>query len=533
MTVLYVLPRRYDLLNSVCLTEGPPVTGEQLEYDRPLADLVARQRRRLGLSHGQLVKRINGLAKAEGEHCGYSPQTIGEIERKGRIPHPVNLRWLATAIADEQIAVDDVLTAAEQQSLNKQQAMQAQAATADPGQGRGVGAFAQSTTQVIAQVRAALGYAGYGWVADAIAMGATVEFENVTAAADRRWVRVGERAVLMEQRDTLMLSAFCAAFGITPILREPDHAQTERLAAAVQRPRITDVQVVHHLRHVLAEQREIDDIVGPGYLLRSAASQLEMVERLLREAKPQVRELLLPLAGEWAQFAWWLSVDARDLAQASKFYTRATEWSHDGNDPQLGGFLLSCKSELAVVTGDFEEARRLAEAAQQHQWQPTPALQAWAVLRQAHAHALLGERDACEHQLARAEDLLTASNPEQEPPYIYWLGPEYLAGDRGMCYVELGLGKPAAEQIGNELQAMPSERQRDRGWCLIRQGEAFILAGEPEQAGTVAGEALTIASRTGSVRILEKARRLRDLLADRWRDLAVVGELDERLRDEV
>ncbi len=383
----------------------------------------------------------------------------------------------------------------------------------------------------LVQLRAVLGYAGLDWAAEAILLGAVVEFDVLAAEADECWVRIGERDVLMDRRDFLTLLAFCTSLGVAPVRRALDEGQIEQFAAAMRRPQLADPQVPLQLRRVLKEQRALDDLLGPGTLLRPVTSQITMIERLLLGAKTQVRELLLPVAGEWAQFAWWLALDARDLHLAKAFYGKAVEWAHDGGDARLSGYLLTCRSELAVVEGDFEEARRLTEAAGRDEWHPTPGLKAWAALRQAHAHALAGERDACERQLGAAEDLLATSTPSDEPSYIYWFGSEYLSGDRGMCYVELGLGRQAVEHIGRELDVLAPVRERDRGWCLIRQGEAYELADEPEQAGRVAGEALTMAGRTGSVRTLEKVRKVHSSMAQRWPELAVTRSLGEQLHD--
>lgn len=244
-----------------------------------------------------------------------------------------------------------------------------------------------------------------------------------------------------------------------------------------------------------------------------------------------MRELLLPVAGEWAQFGWWLSIDTHDLPQAHSMYNKASEWAHEGADAKFGGYLLSCKSELAAIGGDYQEARRLAEAAQRDVWQPTPALASWALLRQAHAHAFVGEYNECQAKLGEAEELLTASNSAEEPHYIYWLEPEYLSGDRGMCYISLGRGEQGAEQIDAELRVLAPDRLRDRGWCLARQGEAYVLAGEPDRASAVIGEALAISQATGSTRILEKVRSVRGWFPERWRELPATRDLDEQIRD--
>ena len=96
---------------------GPSVapagrSGERL----PLAALVAGQRRRLSLSLGELARRVQRAAEAEGTWCGATRQDLNQVERKGRIPHPDRLRWLAHAL---ELPVAQVAQAAQQQRANR------------------------------------------------------------------------------------------------------------------------------------------------------------------------------------------------------------------------------------------------------------------------------------------------------------------------------------------------------------------------------------------------------------------------------
>jgi len=95
----------------------------------------------------------------------------------------------------------------------------------------------------------------------------------------------------------------------------------------------------------------------------------------------------------------------------------------------------------------------------------------------------------------------------------------------------LGRGQQGAELIGAELRVRAPDRLRNRGWCLARQGEAYVLAGEPEQASAVTREALSISQATGSTRILKKVNAVRDSCLECWRELPATKDLDEQVRD--
>jgi transcriptional regulator with XRE-family HTH domain len=79
----------------------------------PLAELAAKQRKQLSLSLEEAAQRVQGAAEADGDYCAFTRQTIYEIER-GRIPHPRNLRWLATGLG---LPVEQITQAAQQQRL--------------------------------------------------------------------------------------------------------------------------------------------------------------------------------------------------------------------------------------------------------------------------------------------------------------------------------------------------------------------------------------------------------------------------------
>ena len=81
----------------------------------PLAELVVRERRRQSLSLEELARRMHKAAEAEGTHSAATRQDVSQIERKGRIPHPDGLRWLAGGLS---LPVEQVIQAAEQQRVN-------------------------------------------------------------------------------------------------------------------------------------------------------------------------------------------------------------------------------------------------------------------------------------------------------------------------------------------------------------------------------------------------------------------------------
>lgn len=74
-------------------------SGALMAHERPvslpLGRLVVEQGHRLSLSQTDVVRRHRNAAKADGRQSGATKQSVSEIERTGRIPHPDGLRWRA------------------------------------------------------------------------------------------------------------------------------------------------------------------------------------------------------------------------------------------------------------------------------------------------------------------------------------------------------------------------------------------------------------------------------------------------------
>jgi transcriptional regulator with XRE-family HTH domain len=88
----------------------------------PLAELVAERRARLSLSLAAVARGMRQAAEQEGnKHCGASRQTVHEIERGRRIPHPDTLRWLSVAL---ELPTERVAEAAREQRMNRRQLLQ-------------------------------------------------------------------------------------------------------------------------------------------------------------------------------------------------------------------------------------------------------------------------------------------------------------------------------------------------------------------------------------------------------------------------
>lgn len=270
----------------------------------------------------------------------------------------------------------------------------------------------------------------------------------------------------------------------------------------------------------LAGLRRLDDLAGGADLAPLGAHGLRRAVRALPRSGPAGRRRLLPLLAESAQLAGWLAADAGDPAAALDAYRLGVRAATAAGDPALAGHVLGSASHLLAGAGDPRGALTLARVAYagSRRW-ASPGLRALLLHRVALAAALDGRPDTAARALRAAERAATASDPQHEPPWLYWLDDAELAAMTGRTLVALGRARPA-EAL---LAAAAREPGRPRraavygGWLA----RGYLELGEVERACEAAGAALIDAVRAGSPRAVAQLTEVRRRLAGRSRVPAV------------
>jgi hypothetical protein len=306
----------------------------------------------------------------------------------------------------------------------------------------------------------------------------------------------------------------------------------ERLELAIETPARVDLPIVGYFRAILTDHRKADDLIGPQYLRVPVVVQLAMVRRFISAAKDgKVKHELQRVGAEYSQFAWWLAHDTEDRAAAAEHFGRARMWALDTGDNSLLGYLFALKSaEILTTGGNPVEAWHAAEASLRPEYQTTPGVRSFAAMRAARTLAPTGDLIQCRAKLEDAKTLVKSVDHAQEPTWLYWLNEARPALTAGVCFDGLGRQDLALPEFSAALQALPPWQKRDRGEFLTRKAAAHASgdAADPEQAASVAREALQFVSETGSARNL---RLLRDVAPrlNKWADLPVVRDFTEQL----
>ncbi len=306
-----------------------------------------------------------------------------------------------------------------------------------------------------------------------------------------------------------------------PVPAGPD--EFERFERALAHPRRTDAAVVEHLRRMLAEQRRAEDALGARRLLPPVLAQIEVTGGLARDARSPVRRELLEVGSHYRQFAAWMAQDAMDTAGAQRHYDAAMEAAQEIGDADMITSVLSLKSHLAWSVGNAARAVGLAEAGQRTPGRVSDAVLGLIAQQEARGHALDGDDDATERALDRSTALThaAAEHPEDAPPWVYFAGPDRLAYQRGVAYVELGRHGEAAPLLAAALNALDGGYDRAQARYAAVLALALAGAGEADAAVVHAKHSAELAAATGSALAARELRRVRAALRAAGADTAL------------
>lgn len=293
-------------------------------------------------------------------------------------------------------------------------------------------------------------------------------------------------------------------------LRISANGHSERLAHVAARPRTVDMTAVDALSGVLANLRRLEDTVGAGPLISAAAGPLRLVEALADDARGPIRRKVVDMAGQWAQFAGWLRAATNQPARARDQYARALEYATEAGNRDLIATALSMRGNLAWMARKPGPMVGLSAAAAEQA--DHPGVRAMAAQQEARGHALLGEDDDVQNLFDKAEAGLAAAaeHPEDEPPWIYFYGPGYLAMQRGLAYRLVGRTDDAIATLTAGLAATdPGVRSSEFvAAYMLYLAEEHARAGNRDMARTLLEQIRRVAAATGSAKLATGAARL-------------------------
>lgn len=278
---------------------------------------------------------------------------------------------------------------------------------------------------------------------------------------------------------------------------------------------------VRYLQSILTRLRIQDRIVGGGALLPQALRHFARARRILDESDHTVaigQELLVVTADLGTQSAWF-AYDANNQTLARRLYREAALLadSADASEQRVRVYanMAQQSTHLARVTGRQGFAREAlrfisrAEDAARHE--PSPALHALISLRQALAHAQLGDDLGFRSAITTARRDLDRGPHETDPTWTKFVSHSEITGYEAIARAQLGAPAQAARLYQAVLDDV-ARSPRDQAYYRARLAGALVQAGDPEQAIC---HGLTVLSDLGttltSVRVLRELRLVREV----------------------
>jgi tetratricopeptide (TPR) repeat protein len=261
-----------------------------------------------------------------------------------------------------------------------------------------------------------------------------------------------------------------------------------------------------------------DDQHGGEALRPAIVGQLRHVAGLLKENRPPpIRNGLYGIAAELARLTGWTYFDARQYNQARAYFTEALQLAKEIDDRQFMANVLACMSlqgtyqdkpadSLAFVTAAQDQARSAVDT--------TPRVLSMLSMREAFAHATLGNRDSTHQAIGEAHrhfERIRVSDPD--PSWVTYFDETKLIVDTGIAHGRLGEAATAEPLIADALRREARTNQRSRAFHSFWLARTQLDQGKLDQACNTATQALEPASAVSSERVSGHLREFYDQLA--------------------
>lgn len=283
------------------------------------------------------------------------------------------------------------------------------------------------------------------------------------------------------------------------------------LAAVLRGGRITD-DFVRRMEEGLPRLRMLEAERGGDRARKLIDAELGMVSEVIGRSTytSRVAIRLYALAAELGRMAGWASFDAGMHAAAQRYWVGALHAAHASGQNAVGANILKSMSLQCCDFNKPKEALMLARRAHEGALDVTPRTDAMLSMREARAHALLGDRLACENLIASAEGAMArADGRDEDPTWVAYFDDAEFHAQVGSCFLDLDNYIAADRHFEAALALFPAEKVRDHATYLIRRSSARAGLGDSEHAAQLLAEAVPLIRQAPSGRNVQRARDAR------------------------
>ncbi|MGH3717582.1 MAG: hypothetical protein ACRDRI_01840 [Pseudonocardiaceae bacterium] len=330
----------------------------------------------------------------------------------------------------------------------------------------------------------------------------------------------------MERRLLIAQSGLALVGLANPWLLDPVDRVVDRIdGRQIGHDTVVDIE------SITAARRRMDDAVGGGSLLSAVREDLRISITLLTRASysAEVGRRLYSAAAEQARLASWVCFDTGWHGLAQRYTQMALRSAHSAEDRQVGANVLGFAAYQAGVRGDGVAAEAFSRTALAGgRGTLTPAVEGAVHARLGMGRARLGDLPGAAASFDTAEGLLTSSDLEEEPDWIYWFTIGDLHGIAGQSYMFANEPGTAIEHLNQAVDGTSEKFTRDRALWLSTTATAQVLNGDVEESRHTAEGVLEILSGDlGSGRVVEVLTEFCGVL--RARSARDAADFEERL----
>ncbi|MFG1879274.1 helix-turn-helix domain-containing protein [Sphaerisporangium sp. NPDC049003] len=292
--------------------------------------------------------------------------------------------------------------------------------------------------------------------------------------------------------------------------------------APVTIPTRVEAPHIKHLNATIQRLYSDDQRIGGGMLLAPALHLLARVRRMLDEADftESIGRRLLSTAGELCVCAGWLAYDVDDQNLARQLYAEAYMYAGHAGDERLRVNVTSYLAMQAIrlartYPGRAREALHSVAVGREaaRRW-ATPRVHALLAVREAVAHATLGDQIACRRAIATAWREVEHGTHEDDPAWTGFVSETTLTYFEGLTSMTLDKPVRAVDRF-QRLLADSAIGDRNRLYYRSCLANALLASGAKQES---LNEGLNLLSQmSGSRRTLRELAPLR----------AVAGESSE------
>jgi len=273
---------------------------------------------------------------------------------------------------------------------------------------------------------------------------------------------------------------------------------------------------IHRFKETVKLFAELDNRFGGGHGRKALIQYLATDgERLLRgRFTDAIGKTLYAAIAEATLLAAWMSYDsAPGSGLAQRYFIQALALADTSRDRRLGATILDAMSHQATFVGRYRDAANLAMAARTGTAGiATPTQTAHFHSMEARALARLGDAKACSSAIAEAIKIFDRRDINNDPEWIQYFDAAELSAEISHCFRDLGRPVDAAEHATRCLTMIDTTTSpRSRFFAYMVLADAYLNAGEVEQAYETVAKALNIGEQLRSARCVNYVHEFRTL----------------------